>query len=58
MSTNIGVNPTCKIGLIVVGKPAIGVITFVPLGKFKPLLDVNVNIISKLALDPELANSP
>ena len=31
ISTNIGVNPTWNIGLIVVGNPAIGVITLVPL---------------------------
>jgi hypothetical protein len=52
------VNPNCRIGFIVVGNPAIGVITLVPLGKLNPFLDVIANIISRLALEPLLVNTP
>jgi hypothetical protein len=58
ISTKIGVKPTCIVGLNVAGNPAIGVITLVPLGKFKPLLDVRAAIISKLALEPLLTITP
>jgi hypothetical protein len=43
---------------MVVGKPAIGVNTLVPLGKFNPRLDVKAAIISKLALEPLLVKIP
>ena len=33
ISTNTGVNPTCSVGFKVVGNPAIGIKTFVPLGR-------------------------
>ena len=45
-------------GAIVVGKPAIGVITFVPLGRLYPRLEVIAAIINRLALEPLLVNSP
>ncbi len=35
-----------------------GVITLVPLGKFKPRLEVKANIINKLALEPLFVNIP
>ena len=43
---------------LVVGNPAIGVNTLVPLGKFKPRLDVNAANINKLALEPLLVKMP
>ena len=58
ISTNTGVNPSCRIGLMVVGNPAIGVNTLVPLGKFIPRLDVKAANINKLALEPLLVKIP
>ena len=58
MSTNTGTNPTCNVGLSVVGKPAMGINTRVPLGKLCPRLEVSAAIISKLLLLPELVTIP
>ena len=58
MSTKTGSNPTCSVGLSVVGKPAIGTRTFVPFGRLCPRFDVSEAIINRFELEPELVIMP